>query len=139
MGCVELVVNGDFEELGRGWTFPSGNVDYTDEITLAVADRRFESAVLDDPNVADISIAEQLVNLPDDYERIILEFRYYPLADPDPGPGDLQYVDIHNFYSEQFEERVLGVKRNDEQWLQEQSDLSVPRRPTNPAAICCQQ
>ena len=124
LGCVEFVVNGDFEERGIGWTFPSGNADYTKEITYGDSGQAIRIGSLDDPNVADISIAEQLINLPDNYERIVLEFYYYPMADPDPGPGDLQYVDIHNYYTEQFEERILGVKRNDAQWLQQQSDIS---------------
>jgi hypothetical protein len=124
LGCVEFVVNGDFEERGSGWTFPSGNADYTKEITYGNSGQAIRIGSLDDPNEADISIAEQLINLPDNYERIVLEFYYYPMADPDPGPGDLQYVDIHNYYTEQFEERILGVKRNDAQWLQQQSDIS---------------
>ncbi len=123
-GCVELVANGDFEVERSGWTFPSTGAGYTDEITYDGSGQAIRVGSLDGPNVADISIAEQLIDLPDDYERIVLDFRYYPIADPDPGPGDLQYVDIHNFFTEQFEDRVLSVKRNDRRWLQLQSDLS---------------
>ncbi len=123
-GCVELVANGDFEAESDGWTFPLTSAGYTDEVTFEDSEQAIRVGRLDGPNVADISIAEQLIDLPEDYERIVLEFRYYPIGDPDPGPGDLQYVDIHNFFTEQFEDRVLSVQRSDARWLQQQSDLS---------------
>jgi hypothetical protein len=124
-GCVELVANGDFESEDDGWAFPLSSAGYTTDITYE-GERAIRVGQLDGSRNADISIAERLVDLPDDYERIVLEFRYYPIAEPDsePGPGDLQYVDIHNFYTEQFEDRVLSVQRSDGRWLQQQSDLS---------------
>lgn len=123
-GCVELVINGDFETESDGWIFPLTSAGYTEDITYGDSKRAIRIGSLGSPDVADIGIAEQLIDLPKGYERIILEFRYYPITDPDPGPGDLQYVDIYNYYTEQFEDRVLSVQRSDKRWLQQQSDLS---------------
>lgn len=125
-GCVELVQNGGFEISGVGWDIPAGDdgVGYTTSVTHKGSRQSMRIGAIDSANLATLHLVEQDVDLPADFDFIRLEFRYYPLYSADPGPGDLQYLDIYNADSEQFEVRVMSEQRNDREWLLGNADLS---------------
>ena len=125
-GCIELVRNGNFEKSGVGWTIPpsESTVEYSTAVTYGDSVRAMRIASLTDPNRPNIAKVEQVVQLPDNYSNIRLDFRYYPLYDAAPGEGDLQYMDIYNHFLDQWERRVLSVQRNDQSWLLVQEDLN---------------
>jgi hypothetical protein len=81
--------------------------------------------LVDQIDVAGISAAEQLVELPKDHNKITLFFRYYPQIEGSPSRGDFQYVDIYHGESGQFVGRALGVQRDDRTWLEREYDLSA--------------
>ncbi|MCB9159050.1 MAG: lamin tail domain-containing protein [Caldilineaceae bacterium] len=125
-GCVELVQNGRFEISGVGWDIPAGDdsVGYTTAVTYDNSRQAMRIGTIDTANRPTLSVVEQKVELPEDFEFIRLEFRYYPLYSADPGPGDLQYLDIYDTDTEQFVTRVLSEQRNDREWLLGSADLS---------------
>ncbi len=81
--------------------------------------------ILDGDNLASISAVDQVIVLPVEANSIILSFRYYPLYDADPGPSDLQYVDIYNVLTGQFAGRALGTQSNDRTWRTADYDLTM--------------
>jgi hypothetical protein len=125
-GCLELVINGDFEKRGIGWTIPSGTQEsgYTSEITYDSSRQAMRVGSLTGANIPSISSVVQLVDLPPSFDSYELTFQYYPVTDPDPGPGDLQYVDVYNQFTGQFEMRVLSVQENDRTWKPIAADLA---------------
>ncbi|HXF63243.1 MAG TPA: hypothetical protein VNK95_16570, partial [Caldilineaceae bacterium] len=62
--------------------------------------------------------------LPADATSIVLSFRYYPLYESTPGPGDLQYVDIYTVDPPRFAGRALGAQLNDRTWRITDYDLT---------------
>ncbi len=125
--CVELVRNGSFEEGDVYWNLIEGARPpvITDEVAFPYGGHSLRLGIVDGENVASISAADQLVELPDDAYSIVLSLRYYPIADGEPGPGDLQYIDIYNALTGQFAGRVLSGQRNDAVWLAANYDLSL--------------
>jgi hypothetical protein len=125
--CVELVHNGGFEESATGWTLGGGAAPpaYATELTFNDSRQSLRLGVTDGPNVASISLADQELALPKEATSIVLSFRYYPLYDAPPGPGDLQYVDLYNATTGQFAGRALGVQINDRTWRAADYDLTA--------------
>jgi uncharacterized repeat protein (TIGR01451 family) len=125
--CVELAANGDFESTGEGWTLSEGIAApvYTSELTFNDSGQAMRLGIVDDENLASISAIDQVVALPGDANSIILSFRYYPLYEAEPGPGDLQYVDIYNVLTGQFAGRALGTQSNERTWLTTDYDLTM--------------
>jgi hypothetical protein len=125
--CRELVDNGDFEAANRGWTVlesPAAPI-YTTELNINRSQQSMRLGLVEGENQASISAIDQVIALPGDANSIILSFRYYPLHEPMPGPGDLQYVDIYNMLTGQFAGRALGVQSDDRLWLAEDYDLTM--------------
>jgi endonuclease YncB( thermonuclease family) len=125
-GCVELVRNGGFEEGAAYWNLIDGErpPEITDAITFGDSNYALQLGIVAGENVASISAADQLIELPADAYSIVLSLRYFPIADPDPGPGDLQYVDVYNAQTGQFAGRVLSGQRGDAVWLAANYDMS---------------
>lgn len=126
-GCNELISNGDFEIAGPGWelTGATGLSIYTSEITFNESHLALRLGITSGENVPSISTAGQPIALPDDATSIVLSFRYYPLYEDPPGPGDLQYVDLYNVATGQFAGRALGDQMNDRTWLTTDYDLTA--------------
>lgn len=124
--CVELLTNGDFES-GSGWNMSQGPAtpSYTSDITFNGSGQAMVLGILEGDNLASISAIDQVVELPEDAHSIILSFRYYPIFEPSPGPGDLQYVDIYNMQTGQFAGRALGTQANDRTWRTADYDLTM--------------
>jgi hypothetical protein len=76
-------------------------------------------------NLASISAVDQVIVLPAEASSIVLSFRYFPIYEPPPGPGDLQYVDIYNMLTGQFAGRALGTQSNERAWLTADYDLTM--------------
>ena len=125
--CTELVNNGDFEVNNTGWTLLDGTSppSYTTELAFNRSRQSMRLGIVGGANVASISAIDQMIALPADATSIILSFRYFPLYEPVPGPGDLQYVDIYNVLSGQFAGRALGTQSDERTWLAEDYDLTM--------------
>lgn len=125
--CLELVNNGNFEAAGSGWelTPDAAAPTYATEITFNRSRQALRLGITSGENVPSISAAGQSITLPDDATSIILSFRYYPLYEEPPGPGDLQYVDLYNVATGQFAGRALGDQMNDRTWLTTDYDLTA--------------
>jgi hypothetical protein len=125
--CVELVSNGDFERNGVGWNLLQGPAApiYTNEQTFNGSSQAMRLGIISGDNLASISAIDQMIPLPEDADNIVLSFRYYPLSEEKPGPGDLQYVDVYNVLTGQFAGRALGTQANDRTWLTEDYDLTT--------------
>jgi uncharacterized repeat protein (TIGR01451 family) len=124
--CAELVVNGDFES-NTGWTMLQGPAapSYTAAQTFNGSGQAMLLGIVEGDNLASISAIDQVVDLPSDASSIILSFRYFPLYEAEPGPGDLQYVDLYNVVTGQFAGRALGTQANDRTWLTADYDLTM--------------
>jgi hypothetical protein len=125
--CIELIQNGGFEQRGLGWNTlqgPSAPI-YTSEFTFNNSEQAMLLGILEGDNLASISAIDQVVDLPADASSIVLSFRYYPMYEQEPGPGDLQYVDIYNVMTGQFSGRALGTQANDRTWLTADYDLTM--------------
>lgn len=125
--CVELVNNGNFEAGDTGWNILAGPAapNYTTEITFNRSRQAMRLGLTEGDNRSSISAIDQIVGLPDSATSLVLSFRYYPLYEPPPGPGDLQYVDIYNATTGQFAGRALGVQADDRTWLTTDYDLTA--------------
>ncbi len=126
--CIELVNNGDFEAAGPGWNLLAGADPpvYVTDNTFNHSGQAMQLGILGDMrNQKSISAVDQTIYLPAAAPSIVLSFRYYPIYDVPPGPGDLQYVDIYNALTGQFANRVLGVQQNDRTWLAKTFDLTA--------------
>ena len=125
-GCVERVLNGDFETTGEGWTLTPGATmpEYTQEEAFGNSKQSIRIGRLDGPTLPSLSTVSQSVRLPLDFETILFEFHYFPATDDDLGPGNLQYVDVENAATNQLLVRALAEVRNDREWLHIQTDLS---------------
>ena len=123
---MELVNNGGFEAAGPGWNLTVSEHEpvYETEIVFGDGGQALRLGNVDQENTAGISAADQIVFLPEDVASIVLSFRYYPVIDGEPDPGDLQYVDIYNAMTGQFAGRALGVQQNDARWLAATYDLT---------------
>ncbi len=124
--CVELVNNGSFEATGPGWNLTGSQhaPAYEADIVFGESSQSLRLGNIDQENSAGVSAADQTVFLPEDAASIVLSFRYYPVIDGEPGPGDLQFVDIYNAMTGQFAGRALGVQQNDARWLAATYDLT---------------
>ena len=67
-------------------------------------------------------VISQVVALPLDFERYILEFQRYLVSEPNPGE-DLQFVEIRDGPTGKFEEIVWSVQGEDRRWGLEQLPL----------------
>ncbi len=125
--CVELINNGDFEADDIGWSLLPGPAApaYTMVQTFNGSGQSMRLGITEGANVASISAIDQEVALPAESASIVLSFRYYPLMESPPGPGDLQYVDIYDVTTTQFAARALGVQANDRTWLVADDDLTA--------------
>jgi hypothetical protein len=138
-GCIELVNNGSFEARGTGWSQAGGTIlpEYsmpqvmlsstTSSTTGGAAQggTAIRLGLVDKSSIAGISATQQVIQLPKDRDKITLRFRYFPLYDSPPSPGDFQYVDIYHGDSGQFMGRALGVQKNDRVWIDREYDLSA--------------
>jgi hypothetical protein len=127
---VELVNNGNFEAAGAGWelTTDAAAPAYTTAITFNRSRQALRLGLTAEEaggNIASISLARQAITLPDDATSIVLSFRYFPIYEAPPGPGDLQYVDLYNTATGQYAGRALGVQRDDRAWLTTDFDLTA--------------
>ncbi|MCC9077364.1 lamin tail domain-containing protein [Litorilinea aerophila] len=124
--CVELVNNGGFEATGVGWRImPSERpAVFTGERTFNNSRQALRLGIVDLENVRSVSAADQAVELPAHVSDIFLEFRYFPMVDGDPGPGDLQYVDLYDEATGQFIDRILGEQSDARSWLQVKHELT---------------
>ncbi len=124
--CVELVNNGGFEATGVGWRIMPGErpAVFTGERTFNNSRQALRLGIVDLENVRSVSAADQAVELPAQVSDIFLEFRYFPMADGDPGPGDLQYVDLYDDATGQFIDRILGGQSDARSWLQVKYELT---------------
>ena len=102
--CVQLVRNGSFEEGDVYWNLIEGASPpvITSDVAFGEGGQSLRLGIVDGENVASISAADQLVELPADAYSIVLSVRYRPIIDGEPGPGDLQYIDIYNAMTGQF-------------------------------------
>jgi uncharacterized repeat protein (TIGR01451 family) len=125
--CAEVLENGDFEVTDGGWTVLQGVAAplYTSELTFNGSGQAMRLGIIDGDNLASISAVDQVISLPGEANSIILSFRYYPLYEPEPGPGDLQYVDLYNVLTGQFAGRALGPQSNERSWLTVDYDLTM--------------
>jgi len=125
-GCTELITNGGFETVGESWVIASSvrPAEYTNMV-VHQGQRAMRLGVVDLPNIESESAVAQTVTLPDNASSIVLSFHHYPLYDDTPGPGDLQFVDLFNAFSNQFVGRALSEQSNARQWLFKQYDLTV--------------
>lgn len=124
--CVELIDNGGFES-SVGWNMLQGPAapNYTVDETFNDSTQAMRLGILEGDNMASISAIDQMLALPMEATSIILSFRYFPMYEDDPGPGDLQYVDIYNVLTGQFAGRALGTQANDRTWLTADYDLTM--------------
>lgn len=125
-GCSELIVNGDFETQGPGWTVMASDRPpiYTPEQAFAgLNSMRLGITTLS--NVESDSLIEQTVTLPTTADSIVLSFHYFPTFDTGPDSNDLQFVDVYNAFTNQFIARPLEAQRNDRAWLLVQYDLAA--------------
>jgi uncharacterized repeat protein (TIGR01451 family) len=124
--CIELIENGGFES-STGWTMSQGPAapTYTTDPTFNDSGQAMLLGIVEGENMASISAIDQMVELPVDANSIILSFRYFPMFEEEPGPGDLQYVDIYNVMTGQFAGRALGTQANDRTWLTADYDLTM--------------
>jgi hypothetical protein len=113
--------------MGPGWELTSSAVmpAYTTDLTFGESHQALRLGIADGANTAGISAAGQNVVLPEGATSIVLSFRYYPLYDDPPGPGDVQYVDVYNAETSQLAGRALGDQRNDRTWLTTDYDLTA--------------
>jgi hypothetical protein len=125
-GCVELLNNGEFEMGEIGWSLLPGPAApfLLTQPTFNRSAQAMHLGLTEGDNVASISAIDQVVTLPVDATSIILSFRYFPLFESPPGPGDLQYVDIYDMLTSRFAARALGVQANDRIWLAVDHDLT---------------
>jgi hypothetical protein len=124
--CIELVSNGDFEAFGPGWNLLASSTPpmYVSDVTFNNSGQAMRLGIISDANASSISAIEQPIALPATATSIVLTFRYYPLYDAEPGPGDLQYADIYNAMTNQFAGRALGVQLDERAWLAKDYDLT---------------
>lgn len=124
--CTELLTNGNYEQGATGWNLLQGPVVpvVDSEVTFHGSAQSIRLGIVSGDNLASISAINQMVALPADANSIVLSFRYYPLYDAAPGPGDLQYVDIYNVMTGQFAGRALGTQSNERTWLTSDYDLT---------------
>jgi hypothetical protein len=124
--CMELISNGSFDDGNVGWNFNESVSPpaVTDDVFFGDSGQSLRLGIADGDNVASISAADQTVDLPAEATSIVLSLRYYPLYDEEPGPGDLQYIDIYNAMTGQFAGRVVGAQLNDRRWLGATYDLT---------------
>jgi hypothetical protein len=122
-----LVVNGEFEATGEGWTLLAGPAQpaYATELTFNRSRQALRLGITDGPNLPSISSVVHVSALPTDASSIILSFRYYPLYERQPGPGDLQYVDVYNVDTGQYAGRALGAQEDDRVWRAVNYDLTA--------------
>ena len=125
--CIELVTNGNFETGDTAWTLTTGAGApvFATEQTFNASRQALRLGITQGTNAASISAADQELALPPNASSIVLSFRYYPLFDEEPGPGDLQYVDLYNAVTGQFAGRALGAQLNDRAWLTLDYDLTA--------------
>ncbi len=137
--CVELVNNGGFEAEGLGWNLIGADPQpfYTTTLHFDGGARALRLGLIDETNAQHLSAIDQFIALPDDVSNIMLSFRYVPLSEADPGPGDFQYVDIYHAATGQFAGRALGIQQGSEtgagpgseqsdvQWLAQTYDLTA--------------
>lgn len=129
-GCVELIVNGGFDEGGAGWSQEGSSIlpEYSAPEQSAGArqsDLAIRLGLADTSNVVGISATQQLIELPADANRILLSFRYYPLYEQPLSRGDFQYVDIYHGSTGEFLGRALGIQQDQRTWLTRSYDLSA--------------
>jgi hypothetical protein len=130
-GCVELIRNGGFDARGAGWSQEGSKIlpEYSvPEVAAGATDQggmAIRLGLVGNVAVSGISATQQLIDLPKETNRITLTFRYYPLYDTPPSPGDFQYVDIYHGESGQFAGRALGVQQNERVWIERSYDLST--------------
>jgi hypothetical protein len=125
--CVEVVNNGNFEAVGPGWIMaPSERQPkYTSTETFNDSADSMQLGIVDMANVQSVSAIDQTIALPSDVTSIVLSFRYYPIYEPGPGHGDLQYADIYTALTNQFVGRALGELNDAGVWLTRDFDLTA--------------
>jgi uncharacterized repeat protein (TIGR01451 family) len=124
--CKELVGDGNFDQGTTAWNLLQGPAmpAVDSEVTFNNSPHSMRLGIVSGDNLASISAINQMIALPADANSIVLSFRYYPLYDAAPGPGDLQYVDIYNVMTGQFAGRALGTQSNERTWLTSDYDLT---------------
>ncbi|MEM7532052.1 MAG: hypothetical protein AAF639_07750 [Chloroflexota bacterium] len=128
-GCIELVVNGGFEQFGSGWNiFDSERPPkYVQDITFAGSSYSIlvgNSDLVE--NIPSTSIIHQTVTLPTDVQRIIFTFHYYPIHyDMEPVRGDVQFMRYYNAFTNHFEGRAMSDLQDERRWIMQQRDLTA--------------
>jgi hypothetical protein len=124
--CQELVVNGDFEEIGPGWNLLAG--DYLPSYTTVQAYGGSRQSLLlgslELPNARTVSVVEQVIALPAGIDSAILSFHYFPVYEEAPGAGDEQTVEVRDRASNEWLGQVLNSQLNLAEWRSSQYDLT---------------
>jgi hypothetical protein len=129
-GCINLVENGGFEQIGPQWQIQPGPRPpmYTNEVTF---DNSAQSMRIGNgmelSNIESVSEVRYLpLQFPRDATRIILRFRYLPRYDATPGE-DLQQADLYYYNTNQLALSLLNVQESEFNWRLVETDLTAYR------------
>lgn len=128
--CPELIRNGDFEasspdSLANNWVNANDEQPAVTTSSMRYSgNRALQIGLVNAANTAGVSVARQTVRLPQGDGATILSWHYLPLAEGEPSPADLQYVEIFNDFNSQLISRPVERRSNDRTWRHKQFDLT---------------
>lgn len=126
-GCVNLIPNGQFEQISPSWQIQSGPrppVYSTDQAFSGGWSMQVGNG-LALPNVAGISeVRHEPILLPANATSIILRFVYWPLYESAPG-SDIQEADLFNATTDQFILPLFKVQDDKRAWKAVDQDLTA--------------